>query len=212
MGSEMCIRDSVRNGILYSDPLGLEPHFAAQVPLRRFGLTEALMTARSYWAAFGWAPILVEPSLYVAVAVVILAGLVGASMAVRPGDSLWRAPPETRRGLAVLGLAFALNVLGFVRWAVGTGAPTGRLLFPTLPVVGVLVAWGLSHWARWSVGRWGLGVAVMAAFLCAAVIPWRYLRPAYASPLLPNGMPDTAEPVGLASVKVFAGDNPFYST
>ncbi len=229
-----------RNAILYGDPLGLEPHFASQIPLTNFGLTELLMTARSYWAAFGWAPILVEPPMYAVAGLVMLAGLAGIVVASCPGSSLrqaqgrllpptlrvfrnpkglrgsgqaqgtllpprggdrggglWREPTMTRRGLVLLMLAFVLNAAGFVRWAIATGAPCGRLLFPTLPAVGVLSAWGLSQWRRWAVVRWGLGVIVGLAFLFAVVVPWCYLRPAYATPRLPGGMPDTAQPVGV---------------
>jgi hypothetical protein len=100
--------------------------------------------------------------------------------------------------LILLGLAFLLNLAALVRWAISTSAPIGRLLFATLPVAGVLVAWGLGQWTRWSVVRWGLGLLVGLAFLLAAVIPWRYLRPAYASPRLASGIPETADVVGLA--------------
>ena len=184
-----------RNGILYGDPLGLEPHFAHQIPLVHLGLSEALMTVCSYWAAFGWALIMVEPPLYGVVGLVMLTAVAGIAVAVRPGGPLRRAPTMTRRGLAFLGMAVVLNLVGFVRWAVATGAPYGRLLFPTLSAVGVLSAWGLSQWRRWAAVRWGLGVVVGLAFLFAALVPWRYLRPAYATPRLPDGMPDTAQPV-----------------
>ena len=187
----------VRNAILYDDPLGLESHFVSQTSLAHFGLRETGMTLRSYWAAFGWAPLLAEPPVYAVAALAALAALAGIVMAIRPGGSLWRAPAATRRGLALLVLALVLNVASFVRWAVDTGSPVGRLLFPTIPVVGVLVAWGLSRWNRWRVTRWGLGVVVALAFTFAAIVPWRYLRPAYASPYLPGGMPDAAQSVGL---------------
>jgi len=249
----------VRNAILYGDLLGLEPHLAHQVPLAHFGLNEALMTLRSYWAAFGWALILVEPLVYGVVGLVALAAGAGIVVAIRPGGSLpprggdrgqggaresaprgdhaaggslpprggdrgnpsrpgrahrctdgslpprggdrggslWRAPAMTRRGLALLALAFVLNVTTLVRWAIVTGAPYGRLLFPTLAAAGVLSAWGLSQWTRWKAARWGLGVMAGLAFLFAVLVPWRYLRPAYAAPRLPDGMPDTAQPVNL---------------
>ncbi len=185
----------VRNTILYDDPLGLEPHFASQAPLTRFGLNEAAATMRSYWAAFGWAPILVEPPVYAVVGLITLAGLAGIVMAIRPGGSVWRAPTTTRRGLALLAIALVLNVVAYGRWAIATGVLSGRLLFPTLSAAGVLTAWGLYQWRRWRAARWGLGVVVGLAFLFTALVPWRYLYPAYASPHLPDGMPDTAQPV-----------------
>ena len=157
---------------------------------------------RSYWAAFGWAPLLAEPGAYAAAGLVMLAALAGIVMAVRPGGPLWRAPMMTKKGLALLALAFLLNGVSFTRWAIATGVLSGRLLFATLPVVGVLTVWGLSQWGRWKTARWGLGLAAGLAFLFAAVVPFRYLRPAYGSPRLSSGMPDTAQPVDLT----FQGD------
>jgi hypothetical protein len=186
----------VRNGLLYHDPLGVEPHFAIKDPLTHFGLQELQMIARGYWAAFGWAPILVEPWMYVAAGVVVLVAVAGILIAL--GGDLREAPPVTRRGLLLLGLAFLSNLAALVRWTISTSAPIGRLLFATLPAVGVLIAWGLAQWTRWPVVRWGLGLLVGLAFLLAAVIPWCYLRPAYASPRLTGGMPGTADVVGLA--------------
>jgi len=188
----------VRNTVLYDDPLGLGPHFASQIPLTHFGMKEVWSTVRSYWAVIGWTS-MIEPPLYVAAALVMLVALAGVVVAVRPGGPLWRAPTITKRGLGFLGLAFVLNVASFVHWATATAAPGGRLLFPTVSVVGVLSAWGFSQWSRWRVARWCLGAMAGASFLFAALVPWRYLLPAYASPHLPDGMPDTAMPVGQAS-------------
>ncbi|MCX7682846.1 MAG: glycosyltransferase family 39 protein [Anaerolineae bacterium] len=187
----------IRNALLYGDPLGLASHFAAQAPLFRFGLREAWMTARSWWAAFGWAPLLVEPGLYVTAGLVLAMAGIGLGAYWRPGGLLWHMPSPTRRGLALLLGACGLNGLAFLRWAIATGAPVGRLLFPTLPAVGVLSSWGLAWWTRRLAFRGILTVCTGAALLFAAIVPWRYLRPAYASPRLPNGMPESATPVAL---------------
>ena len=186
-----------RNWILYRDPLGLETHFASQLSLTHFGLDEIVAIMRSSWAAFGWAPLLVKPPAYTVAGLVMLAALAGLAVAVRPGGSLWRAPLATRRGLALLLLAFGLNAASFARWAIATGVLSGRLMFATLPAVGVLTAWGLSQWKRWKAGRWALSAAAALAFLFAAIVPFHYLRPAYESPRLPAGMPDTAQAVDL---------------
>ena len=187
----------IRNAILYGDPLGVEPHLAAQTPLAHFGLAEAWMTARSWWAAFGWAPILVEPWIYAMAGLVLAAAGVGMAGTLRPGGLLWHVPPLTRRGLILLMFACGLNAVAFLRWAIATGAPVGRLLFPTLPAAGVLAAWGLAWWTRQRAFRWLWWAYAGMALLFAAIVPWRYLRPAYASPRLPNGMPATALPVAL---------------
>jgi len=183
-----------RNAILYGDPLGLQPHLASQVPLTHFGLSSLATIARSYWAAFGWAPILAEPPVYGAAALVLAAGVLG--MVLRAGE-LRRASWVTQRGLVVLGLAFVLNLFSLFRWAVVTGAPVGRLLFPTLPAVAVWLAWGLGHWWRVPLARWGLLLAGLLGLLFVVIVPWRYLRPAYASPRLTSSLPDRVEAVDL---------------
>lgn len=188
----------VRNARLYGDPLGFAPHFGGQTGLSHFGLDAVLMAARSYWAAFGWTLVLVEPGVYVVVGLVALAALAGVGMAVWPGGPFWREPVITRRGLALLGTALVLNALSLVRWAVATGAPYGRLLFPTIAAAGVLVAWGLAQWTRRKAARWALVGLTGLAFAFAVLVPWRYLRPAFASPRLPDGLPGTAQPVGIA--------------
>jgi len=187
----------IRNATLYSDPLGLETHFASQRELACFGLGEMTGVLRSYWAAFGWAPLLVEPAAYAAAGLVMLAALLGVVIALRPSGPLWRAPTMTGKGLALLSLALLLNAASFARWAIATGVLSGRLLFATLPVVGLLTSWGLAQWARWPATRWLLGIVAVVAFLFAALVPYRYLRPAYASPRLPSGTPETAQSVSL---------------
>ncbi len=169
----------LRNALLYGDPLGLETHFAVQKSLSGFDMSALWMTLRSYWAAFGWAPILVAPWMYVFAGTGAVMALVGLGARVVRG---WPSSRAERRGFLLLLLALALNGVSFWRWAVTTGAPTGRLLFPTLPIVGVLASSGLAWWGRRGWGRWVLAGAAGVALLCATIIPWRYLRPAYASP------------------------------
>jgi len=182
----------VRSLALYGDPLGLETHFAVQTPLSGFGMQAVWMTLRAYWAAFGWAPILVAPWMYA------FAGSVALMAAIGLGWMLigrkWPASLSERRALTLLTSALALNVISFYHWAVSTGAPTGRLLFPTLPVVAVLAARGLAWWGPWwkpwwgrrfRWGSWVLAALAGVALFCATVIPWWYLRPAYASPRVP---------------------------
>lgn len=181
----------VRNARLYGDPLGLATHLAVGSP-RKLGWEELIATGRSYWAAFGWGPILLEPWLY---AVPLLTGLGAAAGVVAaglPGRSWWSLPATTRRCMLLLGLVFGLNLVTLARWVIATGAPTGRLLFPTLPAVAILAAWGLSQWTRYRAARRGLTlVAAVMAILTVSIVPL-YLRPAYASPLLRDGVPRSA--------------------
>jgi len=185
------------NIIRYQDPFGLEPHYASQNPLHSLQGGYFLSILRSYWATFGWGLILVEPVIYLVAGLVFLLALLGIVAAMQPGGAFWHAPGSTRRGLALLALAFAMNAAALVWWTKSTGALYGRLLFPTLPAVSVLAVWGLSQWARWAVMRKVFGGLIGGAFLFAAVVPWRYLRPALASPRLPEGTPAAAQSTNL---------------
>lgn len=183
----------LRSGILYGDPLGLAANLTFPLSVNRLGLDDVLMAWRSYWAAFGWTLILVEPWVYGGIGLLAALALSGAVIRARVERSPEERPALARRGMLFLGLAFLLNLASFVPWAMATGAAYGRLLFPTLAAVGALSAWGLPWWARWKMARWGLGVVVGLGLLLAAVVPGRYLRPAYATPWLEGGVPEAAE-------------------
>ncbi len=189
----------VRNAILYRDPLGMGSHLAHRTPLAGFGLQEAWMTARSYWAAFGWALILAESPIYAVIGLVMLMALAGLAVSVLRGGALRKAPRLAQCGTLFLAAVCVLNVISFVQWAVTTGAPYGRLLFPSIAAAGVLVAWGLAQWTRWRVARWTAGALVGLASVFAALVPWLYLRPAFSHPYLPDGMPEAAQPVDTSS-------------
>ena len=70
---------------------------------------------RSYWAAFGWGLILVEPVIYLVAGLVFLLALLGIVAAMQSGGAFWHAPGPTRRGLTLLALAFAMNATATCR-------------------------------------------------------------------------------------------------
>ncbi len=187
-----------RNAILFNDPLGFAPHFAAQVPLESFTWGDVLAILRTYSATFGWTQLSVEPSYYTAVGGVLLAALAGLIAAVLPGGELTQWPAATRCGLVILSVYLAMNAASLVRWAVATGAPYGRLLFPSLPAIGVLAAVGLSQWGRWRAGRWALAALAGLALIFAALIPWRTLQPAFGNPRLTGELPSSVQVIDVA--------------
>ena len=76
-----------------------------------------------------------------------------------------------------------------MRWTQMTMASQGRLLFPSLGCLSLLLVLGLFALVprRWQVGlAWALGLGV---FLLAALVPFRVIRPAYS----PLPMPSEAE-------------------
>ncbi|MDW8069685.1 MAG: glycosyltransferase family 39 protein [Anaerolineae bacterium] len=182
----------VRGAVLYSDPLGFGPHFAGQIPLARFGLKETWTVFQTYWAAFGWGLILVDRPVYWGIAVLLGAAGAGLLSALRPGGPWWRLSVVARREMALLAIAFGLNAAALVRWALATGAPYGRLLFPTLAPVAILTAYGLARYTHWKGIHWILGICATTALVLNILIPWRYIHPAFtlAGPVqtIPSGL------------------------
>ncbi len=180
----------ILNALRYGDPLGVAPHFSSQVPLAAFDAEALLMTFRSYWMGFGWGT--PAPAWVCAVVSVITAvAIAGFGRALLPGGAIWRAPAAVRRSLLLLVMALGLNVLGLVRWAIATGSPFGRLLFPTIAATGVLWAWGIAQWWHLRPFRWGLAILVGGLLIFDIGVPWWRKRPGFRSPYLPNGVAES---------------------
>ncbi len=186
------------NGLTYGDWSGLAPHFASQMLLARFGLREATAVFETYWAGFGWALLSAPGWWYGLLAALVLLSIGGAARSAvnshrghrghrekkeisalfAPSAVKIPLPVFTRRGLEILASALILNLLSLARWALATGAPYGRLLFPVQAAIAVGLAWGLAGWRRLHVLR--LSVAVLGVF--SLLTPWTILRPAFATP------------------------------
>lgn len=169
------------NAVRYGDPLGTATHLQSQVALTGFDLQATASSFRSYWAAFGWG-IPAPDWFYWLMSGIVGVALLGIARSCLSGGAVRRLSSPTRRSLALLGGVLLINGIAFVRWAVSTGAPFGRLLFPSIAATGVLWAWGIAQvfrgkYLRWVFLAWGAGILCFAAW-----VPWGLLRPAYASP------------------------------
>ncbi len=130
-----------RGLLLTGDPFGTAPH--AEMPWALAGPADAgalasrlPWTLAGYWANFGWGNIWPGPWYYAGVLIIVLAALRGwwrGRGANRAGGALWLIPA------AVLALAF-LALLGWMR---SFALIDGRLLFPALGAVSLLLAGGL---------------------------------------------------------------------
>ena len=192
----------LHNALRYGDPLGVAPHFLSQPPLASFGLAEMWKIFRSYWAAFGWTLILAPTWVTALIGVAVSVAVAGIARSLWPGGAFWRLDRRARRGMALAALAFALNAASLIRWAMATGAPYGRLLFPTIAPLGVWMVWGWAQWTGLRAGRWPYGIQIQTkptplkyipqgwlvggiagfALLFAAVAPWVLIHPAFDSP------------------------------
>jgi len=180
-----------RNYVLTGDFMGTRPHFAIQVALPTFGGEALLLTLQSYWAAFGWALITAPTPVYLVPVLLLLLG--GAGLARFLISSVQR--PSQRSlvvGFALVLLAAVLmNFIALTRWATATGAPYGRLLFPTAGLLAVLLTWGIGQWRSRAI-RHGIVVLLGLSGLATLLFPWLLIRPAFSSPVMPNGQPVNA--------------------
>ncbi len=180
----------VRNWLLYGDPLG------TVTMLRTFGywhersLREVLSQRNlkeveiNFWAAFGWGNIRVKPLIYKGVCFVTL--LAGVGLVIGMVKALRGRRPNISRGLG-LGILLFWVIMVFaalVRWMQVTSASLGRLFFPAISSISILISWGLMELVPKKFSR-GLSLALggfMISFNTISLL--LYVVPAYARPPL----------------------------
>lgn len=157
-----------RNWRLYGDPTALPPMLklvgVRGAPINP--LFGAGLMFRSFW---GQIPCSFYPSAFYA--------FYGALTALALGGLMWgwrRFTVQERRVTILLAGWFLLVVAGWVRWDMVTPAPGGRLLFPALPAVALLMALGIGHCSLLirhtpffrhlplAIGHWSLVVGLLA--------------------------------------------------
>lgn len=189
----------VRNLVVFGDPLGLSFVLATN-PLRQGPLTLDVLTwlfrglSRSFW--LGWIGIELDEWLYLVIHAICLVGLLGfmAWLVLR------------RRQIAayvgwtfvLLGLHFGITLASLIRWtSIVAGTDQGRLIYPLLPTVMLVLVAGLVAWLPQKVRSWGAG-SLAAAWLALAVItPERYLAPVHGPPATAVSLPNEAIPLGM---------------
>lgn len=178
----------LRNYLLYGDPTGLSVFLKIvntrnpPPPLYELIFQELEGFRISFWALFGGVNLLAPPAIYQIYDVLVVAAILGLAFS---GFKAFRArsvPGNPSLFVTALLLVWAAAVsYGLLRWSQSTLASQGRLLFPAMPGIALLFAYGLVGWASAPVQRRltaGLTVALagIALFLPIAVI-----APAYAA-------------------------------
>ncbi len=196
-----------RNWQLYGDPTALQPMLEL-VGTRGGSVLQSLLELgtmfRSFW---GQLPCSFYPSgfyaFYAVLTTLALGGLVWG----------WRRLARAERAtVAILGSWFLLIVASWARWNAMTPAPGGRLLFPALPAVALLIALGISHWTL-DIGHWTLfiGLLLMACWTVMQILPGFFAPPpryADASNVQPDHLLDATlgDAVRLLGYEVTLGD------
>ncbi|MCK4450209.1 MAG: hypothetical protein KAX26_06425, partial [Anaerolineae bacterium] len=196
-----------RNWTLYGDPTGLNMMLAVvgrgSPPSSLSDLWGEFRGLRvSFWALFGWFSILVAPAAYAildAVSLLALAGLAVWFVQQRKKRSGFALRP-----VSVLILWLAIVFLGLVRWTWTTPGTQGRLLFPAISAISILLMLGLSQLVPGRYVKILVSVIGLAMFVFAALCPFLYIGPAYARP--PIISPDDIPP-GIVQLNADFGED-----
>jgi hypothetical protein len=199
----------VRNQFLYGELSGTNVHLQVMGgPRRRLPSSPAAILAEfkgfrySFWALFGWFNILAPDAFYWVLDVLALLGVVGYGLfLVR---SLAQTPSWTREIIVMLAVWLGLVTMALLRWTVLASASQGRLAYPALPAIAMILVVGWAEFVprrlRRPIGTAILAIWVVCATLCAALV----IRPAYALPERPSSFDELGS--ALSEVHVRYGD------
>lgn len=202
----------LRNWMLYRDPFGLKLMFAVLPPRAQrptFGelLRQFEGVFKSFWGVFGWFNLPMEDGVYKAFAFIVLLGAIGlvGFLYARLAGRCWRGTksrptwsttsagrsavrsgvgPLWGEGILAIGLlslwiaAYVLGSAGYIQ----VMSSQGRLLFPAMPAVAILLPLGLAQWLPARYARYGLAVLALLLLCLAVAVPYRYIAPAYVRP------------------------------
>ncbi len=192
----------IRNAWFYQEPMGLWSYsriFAIHSETLSLGDTIKVLLGAviSYWGVFGWMNVAAPEAFYVAVRVLCVAAILGNAWYLlrrarrRELGRLWGAQTF------LSGLWLVIVVAALVYWTQTMTRTQGRLAFPAITVIGILLAHGLATWLPRRLEpslAWGLGGGLAAV---ALIIPFACIRPAYLPPetVTRETIPATARPV-----------------
>lgn len=141
----------------FGDLLGTSPHlampWARPVPLPLLDTIAQLPDVLvSYWLAFGWGNVVADDWVYVAFNVMAIIGAMGVVawfMTHRAARAIDAAQARLQTASLVLMLAWLIVIVAaFVRWVQLLEALLGRLIFPALPGLALLLVVGGLHITR----------------------------------------------------------------
>lgn len=177
----------IRNVQLYGELTGTE------MMLHIFGARQTPLTAgqflaqlgevwETFWIGFGWGNIRAQPIIYTLLEIVIVLAALGLLYGLYRRRHALQAEPPRALAFAILLVWVGLVMIEFLRWMLVTQAPHGRLLFPALPALTLLLVAGLSEVVPASLRLFPAPSFALALFGLAAVSPALLIAPAYAFP------------------------------
>jgi hypothetical protein len=134
-----------------------------------------------FWADFS---LRVDRVLWPIFGVIVVAALVGLIRRVMKQQ--W--PALDWAGLLLALAWLALLIATAVRYAFNIYDIHGRLLYPALAPIGVMLTLGLSGWPK---PKWAMGIVLAILMSVAVLAPLVIIQPAYARPIV-SALPDGA--------------------
>jgi hypothetical protein len=177
----------VRNQTLYGDLTGTAVHLEVmggprqRLPSRWSTIVAEFKGLRySFWALFGWFNILAPDLFYWIVDGLTILGLGG--FAIFLARSLRHTLRSTREIVVLLAAWLLLIAVALLRWTILASASQGRLLYPALGAIALILIVGWAELVPRRIRR-PLGIAALAGWVaCAGLVGALVLRPAYALP------------------------------
>lgn len=187
----------IRNLVVFGDLLGLS-FVQATNPLRTGPLTLDVLTwlfrglSRSFW--LGWIGIALDEWLYLVIHMLCLAGLLGFLVWLVRG---WRQiATYVRWTIVLLVLHVGITLSSLIQWtALVEGTDQGRLIYPLLPAVMLILVAGLLLWLPDRFRPWGTGLLSAVWLALALITPGRYLAPVYSPQTMVDSVPAEATPI-----------------
>lgn len=178
-----------RNTIVYRDPLGVTTHFntwwAHEEPLSPRELLSQLPGVElSFWAAFGMGNVHLPNPFYIMFRIVTRLAVMGVLLWVLRSWHQGHRPGMRAFCVAVLGLWTLLVFVALLRWMQLVEAALGRLLFPAIGSIAILLVLGLCELAPRQLGSSVSLVFSLALLATAVASPFIAITPAYAPPPL----------------------------
>ncbi|HEX9118892.1 MAG TPA: DUF2142 domain-containing protein [Anaerolineae bacterium] len=198
-----------RNHVLYGEWLGINRLLTInglrdQPPSLRGYVGEMRGLRYSFWGLFGWFSILLPSWVYNVLDILTL--VAGAGLLVRGLRAVRRAARQETpqagfiRVRLLLAMWIILLIALMVYWASFAASSQGRLLFPGLAALVILMVLGLSTWSLPASLRWpSLAALLPAGLAMCSLYTLAVLLPASYRPLSPiTAIPNDAQTVNAA--------------
>lgn len=157
----------------------------------------------SFWGLFGWFNVPAPSIMYDTFNVLAVAAALGWAVGI-----LFHRGDGMQRKMAWPALWTLIIAAGLAQWTAQTHASQGRLLFPALPAIALILTAGWAALVPVRLRGPGIGVLAAAFLFWAAWSPFGVILPAYAPPpilsedALPDGLKPLDATVGDAAVLI----------